>query len=65
MEPRALRDRDGRIVAGLSLELLTEHDSVPWDALPGMTVADDQGNTGWLERPGRLPASFALVARLV
>ena len=31
------------IDAGLTLELLTEHDSVPRDALPGMMVADAQG----------------------
>ena len=53
------------IDAGLTLELLTEHDSVPWDALPGMMVADDQGEYRLAERPERLPASFILVARLV
>jgi methyltransferase type 12 len=53
------------IDAGLTLELLTEHDSVPWDALPGMMVADDQGEYRLAERPERLPASFTLVARLV
>lgn len=31
------------IDAGLTLELLAEHASVPWDALPGMMVADAQG----------------------
>ena len=53
------------IDAGLTLELLTEHDSVPWDALLGMMVADDQGEYRLAERPERLPASFTLVARLV
>ncbi|MBT0992993.1 class I SAM-dependent methyltransferase [Cellulomonas sp. DKR-3] len=51
--------------AGLELTSLTEHDSVPWDALPGLTVLD--GATGEYrlrERPERLPASFTLTARL-
>ena len=37
------------IDAGLTLELLTEHDSVPRDALPGMMVADVQVNTDWCD----------------
>jgi SAM-dependent methyltransferase len=49
--------------AGLTLELLEEHDSVPWDALPGIMVADDTGEHRLVDRPRRLPASFTLVAR--
>ena len=49
--------------AGMVLELLDEHDSVPWDALPGLMVADDAGEWRLQERPERLPASFTLVAR--
>ncbi len=52
------------IDAGLTLELLTEHDSAPWDASPGMMVANDRGEYRLAERPERLPASFTLVARL-
>lgn len=49
--------------AGLTLELLTEHDSVPWDAVPGMMEADEAGEYRLRDRPERLPASFTLVAR--
>lgn len=48
--------------AGMQLELLTEHDSVPWDALPGLMVEDEHGEFRLAERPDRLPASFTLVA---
>lgn len=49
--------------AGLSLELLVEHDSVPWEALPGMMVQDETGEFRLKDRPERLPASFTLIAR--
>ncbi len=49
--------------AGLRLELLVEHDSVPWDALPGLMVEDEHGEFRLKDRPERLPASFTLVAR--
>ena len=49
--------------AGLSLELLAEHDSVPWDAVPGMMEMDEVGEYRLRDRPERLPASFTLVAR--
>lgn len=49
--------------AGLVLETLVEHDSVPWPALPGMMVADERGEWRLADRPQRLPASFTLVAR--
>lgn len=49
--------------AGLRLELLTEHDSVPWDALPGLMLQDEHGEFRLARRPERLPASFTLVAR--
>lgn len=50
--------------AGLELQLLTEHDSVPWDALPGLMVQQDEvGEHRLADRPRRLPASFTLVAR--
>ncbi len=49
--------------AGLALEQLVEHDSVPWDALPGLMVPDEAGEYRLADRPGRLPASFTLVAR--
>lgn len=49
--------------AGLALELLAEHDSVPWDALPGLMVENEMGEYVLADRPRRLPASFTLVAR--
>lgn len=49
--------------AGLALELLAEHDSVPWDALPGLMVENEMGEHLLVDRPRRLPASFTLVAR--
>ena len=48
--------------AGLELTSLTEHDSVPWDALPGAMIADDAGEFRLRERPERLPATFTLTA---
>lgn len=49
--------------AGLRLELLVEHDSVPWEAQPGLMVVDQAGEWRLKDRPERLPASFTLVAR--
>jgi 2-polyprenyl-3-methyl-5-hydroxy-6-metoxy-1,4-benzoquinol methylase len=49
--------------AGLQLTSLTEHDSVPWDALPGLMVLDEgTGECRLRERPDRLPASYTLTA---
>lgn len=49
--------------AGLELTSLTEHDSVPWDALPGLMVADPAtGEYRLRDRPERLPATFTLTA---
>lgn len=48
--------------AGLTLELLMEHDSVPWEALPGLMECDS-GEWRLRDRPERLPASFTLIAR--
>jgi 2-polyprenyl-3-methyl-5-hydroxy-6-metoxy-1,4-benzoquinol methylase len=49
--------------AGLELRLLAEHDSIPWDALPGLMVADEHDEYRLAERPERLPASFTLIAQ--
>ncbi|GGC06054.1 class I SAM-dependent methyltransferase [Cellulomonas carbonis] len=50
--------------AGLELTSLVEHDSVPWDALPGFMVLDEDVDEYRLrERPERLPATFTLTAR--
>jgi SAM-dependent methyltransferase len=47
---------------GLTLTGLTEHDSVPWEALPGQMVCDDAGEWRLRDRPERLPASYTLTA---
>ena len=42
---------------------LTEHRSVPWDALPGRMVVDETGEWRMREHPERLPLSYTLRAR--
>ena len=50
--------------AGLELTSLTEHDSAPWDALPGLMVLDEHvGEYRLRDRPERLPATFTLTAQ--
>jgi hypothetical protein len=49
---------------GLVLTELVEHDSVPWDALPGMMVRDDATEEYALrEHRERLPLTYTLQAR--
>jgi len=48
--------------AGLTLAGLAEHDSVPWDALPGMMAEAADGEFRLADRPERLAASFTLQA---
>ncbi len=48
--------------AGLTLTALEEHDSAPWDFLPGSTVADARGEHRLRDRPERLAATFTLQA---
>jgi SAM-dependent methyltransferase len=45
---------------GLMLTGLEEHDSVPWDALPGMMRRTDHGEYRLIDRPERLPHSYTL-----
>lgn len=50
--------------AGMEVTALTEHDSVPWEALPGqMTLDETSGEWRLSDRPWRLAASFTLQAR--
>lgn len=52
------------LAAGLELTTLVEHDSVPWDAVPGLMSFDEATAEYRLrDRPERLPASFTLIAR--
>jgi len=47
---------------GLQITGLTEHDSVPWEAIEGQMTKDDRGEWRLTERPWRLPASYTLQA---
>lgn len=49
--------------AGMTLELLLEHDSCPWEALPGKMVEDADGEWRLTERRERLPLTYTLRAR--
>jgi SAM-dependent methyltransferase len=49
--------------AGLVIDGLEEHDSVPWEALPGQMVRDGTGEWRLTDRPWRLAASYTLRAR--
>jgi SAM-dependent methyltransferase len=49
--------------AGLQLTALGEHDSVPWDAMPGQMTPIGGGEFRLTDRPERLPHSYTLQAR--
>ncbi|SOD70994.1 methyltransferase family protein [Jatrophihabitans sp. GAS493] len=48
--------------AGLELTMLVEHDSVPWEALPGQMVKLPNGEYRLRTRPERLPHTYTLQA---
>ena len=48
--------------AGLELTALEEHDSVPWNAFPGLMTDIGGGEFRLTERPERLPHSYTLQA---
>jgi SAM-dependent methyltransferase len=48
--------------SGLQLTMLVEHDSVPWDGLPGMMTRLDLDEWRLTDRPWRLPHSYTLQA---
>jgi SAM-dependent methyltransferase len=48
--------------AGMELTLLAEHDSVPWEALPGQMTNLGGGEWRLTDRPERLPHSYTLQA---
>lgn len=50
------------LAVGLEITGLEEHDSVPWDALPGMMRPLDNGEFQLSDRPWRLPHSYTLQA---
>ena len=47
---------------GMELTMLAEHDSVPWEALPGRMERLDGGEWRLADRPERLPHSYTLQA---
>jgi SAM-dependent methyltransferase len=49
--------------AGLSITGLVEHDSAPWQVLPGRMVCGDDGEWRLIEGRDRLPFTFTLQAR--
>ena len=49
--------------AGLDLTMLQEHDSVPWEALPGQMTKDEHDEWRLTDRPWRLPHTYTLQAR--
>ena len=51
------------LAAGMELTALEEHDSVPWDALPGQMTDIGGGEHRLTDRPERLPHSYTLQAR--
>ena len=50
--------------SGFRLTMLVEHDSVPWEALPGRMDRLDGGEWRLADRPERLPHSYTLRAVL-
>ena len=48
--------------AGLTFDSLTEHDSAPWNALPGLMTEDAAGEWRLTENPNRLAATYTLQA---
>jgi SAM-dependent methyltransferase len=50
------------LAAGLRLTMLEEHDSVPWNALPGRMEDIGGGEYRLIDRPTRLPHTYTLQA---
>jgi SAM-dependent methyltransferase len=48
--------------AGMEITSLVEHDSVPWEAIPGRMERDELGEWRLIDRPWRLPHSYTLQA---
>ncbi len=48
--------------AGLRITAFTEHDSIPWPALPGATEHIGNGEYRLTDNPQRLPHTYTLQA---
>jgi len=46
----------------MQLTMMEEHDSVPWDALPGLMERTDVNEWRLIDRPWRLAHSYTLQA---
>jgi SAM-dependent methyltransferase len=51
------------LAAGMELTGLVEHQSVPWEAIPGQMTRLDNGEWQLSDRPWRLPHTYTLQAR--
>ena len=58
----SVRSSPALLNVGMQVTSLVEHDSVPWDALPGQMTQDDAGEWRLTERPERLACSYTLQA---
>ena len=47
---------------GMELTMLVEHDSVPWEGLPGMMTDIGGGEWQLTDRPWRLPHTYTMQA---
>ena len=52
------------IERNMTITSFVEHDSVPWEALPGLMVREDLGEWRLIDRRERLPMSYTLTAVL-
>jgi SAM-dependent methyltransferase len=50
------------LTAGMELTMLEEHDSLPWEALPGRMTRLELSEWRFTDRPWRLPHSYTLQA---
>jgi SAM-dependent methyltransferase len=50
------------VAEGMQITGLVEHNTVPWEALPGQMTKDDRGEWRLTDRPWRLAASYTLQA---
>jgi hypothetical protein len=48
--------------AGMELTMLVEHDSVPWEPLPGQMIKDEHGEWHLADHPERAPLTYTLQA---
>jgi SAM-dependent methyltransferase len=54
----------GLLDENMELTMFEEHDSIPWNGLPGLMEAIGGGEWRLTDRPERVPASYTLRARL-